>query len=102
MHVFKPLITNGLESPFQGEPVGEGEGGEIWVELGKVGRSRSTRVFVLRTPNFSQTSTLLGKLPIAWTFGTGEFRQRVAKEVEHLYRGEYWVKQFEVITTDDR
>ena len=28
----------------------------------------------------------------------GEFRQRLAKEVEHLYRGEYWVKHFEVIT----
>ena len=35
-------------------------------------------------------------------YETGEFRQRVAKEVEHLYRGEYWVKHFEVITTDDR
>ncbi len=27
----------------------------------------------------------------------GEFRQNLAKEVEHLYRGEYWVKHFEVI-----
>ena len=26
----------------------------------------------------------------------GEFRQSLAKEVEHLYRGEYWVKHFEV------
>ncbi len=28
----------------------------------------------------------------------GEFRQSLAKEVEHLYRGEYWVKHFEVTT----
>ncbi len=28
----------------------------------------------------------------------GDFRQRLAKAVEHLYRGEYWVKHFEVIT----
>lgn len=26
----------------------------------------------------------------------GEFRGSLAKEVEHLYRGEYWVKHFEV------
>ena len=26
----------------------------------------------------------------------GEFRQKLAQEVEHLYRGEYWVKHFEV------
>jgi len=28
----------------------------------------------------------------------GDFRQQLAKEVEHLYRGEYWVKHFEVTT----
>ena len=27
----------------------------------------------------------------------GEFRGNLAKEVEHLYRGEYWVKHFEVV-----
>ena len=26
----------------------------------------------------------------------GDFRQAVAKEIDHLYRGEYWVKHFEV------
>ena len=31
---------------------------------------------------------------------TGEFRQNAAREVEHLYRGEYWVKHFEVSSTD--
>ena len=30
-------------------------------------------------------------------YETGEFRQTIAKEVEHLYRGEYWVKHFEVV-----
>jgi heme-degrading monooxygenase HmoA len=30
----------------------------------------------------------------------GQFRQNVAREVEHLYRGEYWVKPFEVSSTD--
>ena len=34
------------------------------------------------------------------TYETGEFRQNVAREVEHLYRGEYWVKHFEVSSTD--
>ncbi len=33
-------------------------------------------------------------------YETGEFRQNVAREVEHLYRGEYWVKHFEVKSTD--
>ena len=33
-------------------------------------------------------------------YETGEFRQNVAREVEHLYRGEYWVKHFEVSSTD--
>ncbi len=28
----------------------------------------------------------------------GPVRQRLAKEIEYLYRGEYWVKHFEVIT----
>ena len=34
------------------------------------------------------------------TYETGEFRQNVAREVEHLYRGEYWVKHFEVASSD--
>lgn len=29
-------------------------------------------------------------------YEAGEFRQSIAKEVEHLYRGEHWVKHFEV------
>jgi heme-degrading monooxygenase HmoA len=29
-------------------------------------------------------------------YETGEFRQTMAREVEHLYRGEYWVKHFEI------
>jgi heme-degrading monooxygenase HmoA len=29
----------------------------------------------------------------------GELRGGLAKEVEHLYRGEYWVKHFEVNST---
>ena len=33
------------------------------------------------------------------SYETGEFRQTIAKEVEHLYRGEYWVKHFEVADT---
>ena len=28
------------------------------------------------------------------------FRQSLAQEVEHLYRGEYWVKHFEVAATE--
>ena len=32
-------------------------------------------------------------------YETGEFRQTIAKEVEHLYRGEYWVRHFEVSDT---
>jgi heme-degrading monooxygenase HmoA len=32
-------------------------------------------------------------------YETGEFRQTLAREVEHLYRGEYWVKHFEISTT---
>ena len=32
-------------------------------------------------------------------YEVGEFRQSVAKEMEHLYRGEYWVKHFEVINS---
>ena len=27
-------------------------------------------------------------------------RGRLAQEVEHLYRGEYWVKHFEVVSAD--
>ena len=30
------------------------------------------------------------------SYETGEFRQKIAQEVENLYRGEYWVKHFEV------
>ncbi len=33
-------------------------------------------------------------------YETGEFRQNVAREMEHLYRGEYWVKHFEISSTD--
>jgi heme-degrading monooxygenase HmoA len=33
-------------------------------------------------------------------YETGEFRQTMAREVEHLYRGEYWVKHFEISSTD--
>lgn len=33
-------------------------------------------------------------------YETSEFRQNVAREVEHLYRGEYWVKHFEVTSSD--
>lgn len=33
-------------------------------------------------------------------YETGEFRQNAAGEVEHLYRGEYWVKHIEVSSTD--
>lgn len=33
-------------------------------------------------------------------YETGDFRQNVAREVEHLYRGEYWVKHFEISSTD--
>ncbi len=33
-------------------------------------------------------------------YETGEFRQGVAREVEHLYRGEYWVKHFEISSTN--
>ncbi len=32
-------------------------------------------------------------------YEVGEFRQSVAKEMEHLYRGEYWVKHFEVVNS---
>ena len=34
-------------------------------------------------------------------YETGEFRQNVAREMEHLYRGEYWVKHFEISSTDN-
>lgn len=34
------------------------------------------------------------------SYETGEFRQTIAKEVEHMYRGEYWVKHFEISSTD--
>jgi heme-degrading monooxygenase HmoA len=33
-------------------------------------------------------------------YETGEFRQTMAREVEHLYRGESWVKHFEISSTD--
>ena len=33
------------------------------------------------------------------SYERGEFRGTLAKEVEHLYRGEYWVKHFEVLDT---
>ena len=33
-------------------------------------------------------------------YETGEFRQNVAREMEHLYRGEYWVKHFEISSDD--
>jgi heme-degrading monooxygenase HmoA len=33
-------------------------------------------------------------------YETGEFRQTMAREVEHLYRGEYWVKHFEISSSD--
>jgi len=33
-------------------------------------------------------------------YETGEFRQSLAREVEHLYRGEYWVKHFGITATD--
>ena len=33
-------------------------------------------------------------------YETGEFRQNVAREMEHLYRGEYWVKHFEISSSD--
>ena len=32
-------------------------------------------------------------------YEVGAFRQSVAKEMEHLYRGEYWVKHFEVVSS---
>ena len=31
------------------------------------------------------------------SYETGEFRQKIAQEVENLYRGEYWVNHFEVV-----
>ncbi|MDA0734499.1 MAG: antibiotic biosynthesis monooxygenase [Chloroflexi bacterium] len=34
------------------------------------------------------------------SYEMGEFRQNAAREVEHLYRGEYWVKHFEVASAD--
>jgi heme-degrading monooxygenase HmoA len=34
------------------------------------------------------------------SYETGEFRQTLAREVEHLYRGEYWVKHFEISSAD--
>ncbi len=34
-------------------------------------------------------------------YETGEFRQNVAREMEHLYRGEYWVKHFEISASDN-
>ena len=33
------------------------------------------------------------------SYERGELRGSLAKEVEHLYRGEYWVKHFEVLDT---
>lgn len=33
-------------------------------------------------------------------YETSDFRANIAREVEHLYRGEYWVKHFEVASTD--
>jgi heme-degrading monooxygenase HmoA len=33
------------------------------------------------------------------SYERGELRGGLAKEVEHLYRGEYWVKHFEVTST---
>jgi heme-degrading monooxygenase HmoA len=33
-------------------------------------------------------------------YETSEFRQTMAREVEHLYRGEYWVKHFEISAND--
>ena len=33
-------------------------------------------------------------------YETGQFRQNVAREAEHLYRGEYWVKHFEIKSAD--
>ena len=33
-------------------------------------------------------------------YETSQFRQNVAREVEHLYRGEYWVRHFEISSTD--
>ena len=33
------------------------------------------------------------------SYERGEFRGNLAREVEHLYRGEYWVKHFEVLDT---
>lgn len=34
------------------------------------------------------------------SYETGEFRQKIAQDVEHLYRGEYWVKHFEVADSE--
>jgi heme-degrading monooxygenase HmoA len=34
------------------------------------------------------------------SYETGEFRQTMAQEVEYLYRGEYWVRHFEISATD--
>ena len=31
-----------------------------------------------------------------------ELREKLAKEAEHLYRGEFWVKHFEVIDTSSQ
>ena len=33
-------------------------------------------------------------------YETGESRQSLAREVEHLYTGQYWVKHFEVRSSD--
>jgi heme-degrading monooxygenase HmoA len=33
-------------------------------------------------------------------YETSDFRANIAREVEHLYRGEYWVKHFEISSTD--
>ncbi len=33
-------------------------------------------------------------------YETSEFRQNMAREMEHLYQGEYWVKRFEISSTN--
>ena len=52
-------------------------------------------------PDEGMSLTFWDTLDDMLQFDRSDTRQELVRQVEHLYRGEYWVKHFEVQLTDD-
>jgi len=64
----------------------------------RLARSKAERQLLRSTedPDEGVSVSIWDTLEDMRSYETGEFRQKIAQEVENLYRGEYWVKHFEV------